>query len=364
MLNLDDLKNLVRDNQGPILSLYLQVDPALQENQATIPAWQIWLKNTLNAMDERYAKQYGEDWRMLRTRITDYFDGYQPNSKGLVMFVGQDLEQVYELPFPVAENRLEFGDPVIVPLLWVMDEYERYYLVMVDSEEARILETYLGSVNTHAQLESDKYTYDYTELVRMPYSLGGHGQNMNYPGGSDRDKFDDMMDEMTAKFHRQVADRLRELVRDQGKARIIVGGPEKSAKAVQNLLHQDVQQHVIGVFALPKYESEQQLFARVLPDVIAYERQQETALVQEVIDLAKSGGRGALGIDAVKDCLEQQRVELLVMPWVNGDTNIGLLQDLTLKAMQSSSKFELVYGVAAEMLQREGSVAARLYYAL
>jgi hypothetical protein len=364
LINVDDLKNLVNNAQGPVMSLYLQVDPALQENQANIPAWQIWAKNALREYDDRYRKEYGKDWDTIREKINNHLDRYQPSAKGLVIFAGTDIEQVFELPVPIQENAIHFGDPVIVPLLWLTDEYEHYYIVLVDSEEARFLETYLGSVATDARLASDKFTFDYHELVRMPYTTGPRGQNMTYPGGSDRDKFDDMMDEMTAKFHRQVADKLRELLRDKGTARVVIGGPEKASKAVENLLHEEVAKHVVGVMPLPLHESDQQIFQRVMPTVVEYERQKEMELVNQVIDFAKSGGRGALGIDAVKDALDQQRVELLVMPWLNGETNVGLLQDLTIKAMQSSSKFELVHGQAADKLREEGTVAARLYYAI
>lgn len=365
MINVDDLKTLVNHAQGPILTMYLQVDPALQENQANTPAWQIWAKNALRDYDNRLRKEYGAEWESIHERASDYLEHYQANAKGLVLYLGTEgIEQYFEIPVPIQENMVDFGAPVIVPLLWLMDEYERYYIVLVDSEEARFLETYLGDVATDSRLVSDKFTFDYREMTRMPYTTGPRGQNMSYPGGSDRDKFDDMMDEMTAKFHRQIADRIRELVRDQGAARIVIGGPEKSAKSVESFLHDEVKKHVIGVFPLPMYESEQQIFKRVLPSVVEYERQQEMELVSQVIDFAKSGGRGALGIDAVKDALEQQRVELLILPWLNGDTNIGLLQDLTLKAMHSSSKFELVHGEAADALQQEGMVAARLYYAI
>jgi hypothetical protein len=40
------------------------------------------------------------------------------------------------------------------------------------------------------------------------------------------------------------------------------------------------------------------------------------------------------------------------------------MQSYTLKAMDSSSKFELVHGDAADRLMQEGGVAARLYYAV
>jgi hypothetical protein len=81
-----------------------------------------------------------------------------------------------------------------------------------------------------------------------------------------------------------------------------------------------------------------------------------------VINMAKSGGRAALGREAVLKAVDEQRVEMLIAPWPLTDEY--LLHTLPEKMMHSSSTLELVHGEAAERVQAEGGLAARLYYAL
>ena len=83
--------------------------------------------------------------------------------------------------------------------------------------------------------------------------------------------------------------------------------------------------------------------------------------MNQVIDFAKSRGRGALGEEAVKMALDMQRVELLILSWPTN--NPDLSDDLAFRALQLNSEIELVHGEAAERLNAEGGVAARLYYA-
>ncbi|HEY0135612.1 MAG TPA: hypothetical protein VGB85_16120, partial [Nannocystis sp.] len=69
-----------------------------------------------------------------------------------------------------------------------------------------------------------------------------------------------------------------------------------------------------------------------------------------------------LGHAAVAACLERQQVELLVLPWPMQDP---ILRDtLPRQALLAGAKIELVSGAAAERLNTEGGVGARLFYVI
>ncbi|MCU0498039.1 MAG: VLRF1 family aeRF1-type release factor [Anaerolineae bacterium] len=361
MIDIDDVKSVVRLTDPPLLTLYLQIDNALPENQAQFPAWYIWAKNAL----QNYEADHHQDlFEQARDRVMETLETYRPQGKGLVLFFGRDLERIYELPVLPHENLMSFGEGFVAPLMWLIDEFEPYLIVMVTKDEAHFLRTYLGDIQRQDQIASDRFTFDYRELTRMPYTVGPRGQNMTYPGGSDRDSFDDMMDEQITKFFRDVAQHVRELQGKHGRNRIIIGGSEQSAKAVYKLLHEEVAKNVVEVVSLPAYESDYQIMQRVLPIAIEYERKTELEIVDQVIDFTRSGGRGALGLEDVREALEMQRVELLVMPLRNGDVSDRLLHELTLKVFDSGGRVEIVHGEAADRLNQEGGVGARLYYAL
>jgi len=113
---------------------------------------------------------------------------------------------------------------------------------------------------------------------------------------------------------------------------------------------------------IPLRSTTQQIFEQALSAAQEFERHNELELVNQVIDFARSGGRGALGRKSVLEAMEMQRVELLIMSWPAADT--GLATDLALRALSLNSGIELVHGDAADVLNTEDGIAARLYYAL
>lgn len=364
MIDLAGIKALAAQTDEHTLTLYLNVDNATPENQALIPAWRIYAKNKLFEF-ESFAKSQTRAWGDLRTRVERFIEQYSPSSKGLALFAWGDDLQTVELPFAV-ENAATFGNARIAPLLWVLDEYEPYLIVLVDQEEARFFMAQLGSIGFREGIEVDIEQYDFKErtYAANPNPVGG-GNAVH--GGSGQDDHAAMLDEHRTRMYRQVATALQAYVQQHGIRRFILGGAEQSAHAVKNLLPQKLQDTIVAVMNIPLRATLPEIFEQAQPKAIDHERQEEMQIVQEVIDFAKARGRGALGKAQVDEALTMQRVELLILPWADGQSNGAggdLRPDLPLKAFASGGSVELVHGEAAELLKREGGVAARLYYAL
>jgi len=350
MLNTHDLNSVLAVH--PVLSLYLNVDPGTLENQASTPAWQIWLKNALKDIESHLNDADTNVWQTLRARLNDFLENYTPNSKGLVLFLGDDLEQVYELPVTL-ENRAAFGKPAVAPLLWAMDEYEPYLIVLVDREKADFLLAQLGKVQHEDNLIMELHVEDWREMTLMPSTTG------QVRAGSHRDRFAVRMTEQLEHFYQNIATRARELAKKHGINRFILGGSQESAHALQHLMSHD---NVVGIIPTLSTYKPAEVLQKAQPIAENYERKQEMELVEEIINLAKSGGRGALGYHEVALALKQGRVELLLASWSAKDARI--LDDLLVQALQAGAKIELAHGEPAERLNLEGGVAARLYYAL
>jgi peptide subunit release factor 1 (eRF1) len=180
--------------------------------------------------------------------------------------------------------------------------------------------------------------------------------------GSARDRFNDFVDEHVAQLYRKVAEQAPALMAKHKVRRLVLAGNENSARAVQKLVPEAIASQVVVVKAVPMRYSPYEVLQEVQADALAFERQEEVQLVTQVIDFAKSGGRGALGWKAVREALEMQRVELLILPWPVPDDSQAT--ELILKTFASGGKIELVHGEAAAAVGGEGGVAVRLYYAL
>jgi peptide subunit release factor 1 (eRF1) len=363
VIQLNDIKRLLAtSNGGDILSLYLRVDPALQENQAEKPAWSIYVKNAFKKID---FDEYGtarETWQAIRDRAEDYLKQYTPSSKGLALFYGEELQQIYELPVPPLKNATHFGKMQVAPLLWLMDEYERYLVVLVGTDEARFLTTYMGDIGREETMASDRLEFDFSEKTLMPRPSGPDSGGGQVTAGSHRDRFDDMMNEYIDRFHTDVAERIRKMMKETGAKRLILGGGEKAAHAVKDKLHQSVAKLLVGIASVPLQENDKIVMERVAPMAIQYERARELDLVQEIKGVALAGGHAALGYDAVKNALELQQAETLIAAYPPLDE--AKLHELTIKTLESGGDVQLVHSDAAKELDDFEGFAARLYYVI
>lgn len=362
MLNKDDIRKLQETMTGDVLSVFLHVDRGYRENQATTPAWRIHLKNALRDIEQNLTEDQQERYSAIHDQLEQFTGNYESSSKSLVLFISPDELVSYELPVQL-ENTAQYGEPLLVPLLWAIDEYERYLVVLVDQEKARFLNAYLGRANTSDEMQID-LDYDWRERPQMPPTVAtsGEGDSIALRQGTNREAFEDMIAEHTDRFYRDVADRVAELNEQIGASRIVLGGLERSAHAVKDELHETVKEKVISVLPIPLRTPDHEISEHIRQTAIEHERGFEYNLVEEVIGMAKADGRGALGYQAIEQALKMQQVELLILPWPSDDEE--RLGDMTLRALNMGADVELVHGAAASTLQREAPAAARLYYTL
>lgn len=360
LVNLNEVKNVIAHDDNHTLTLYLNLDNAAPENQANSPGWRIWAKNTLRNLPASLTEEQRQAWPSIHDWVTNYLDDFQPSSKSLLIFAGSSYQQAYELQVPF-ENQVTFGRPNVGALLWALDEYEPYLVVLVDQEKALFFSSYLGTTSFQQSMETDVDEYDFAQKTLMPSSSavsGGHPLTQ----GSNRDSFEDTLAAHRARFYRDVVSQVDKMLKKYDTRRLILGGAEEAAHAVLNEMPDNVKTAVVDVVNIPLRVTAAELFQQVQPPALNYEREQEMTLVNQVIDFAKSGGRGALGRRAVEAALEMQQVELLLLPWPTDDLEYA--NELAFRALQLNSKIELVHGAAADRLNEEGGLAARLYYAL
>lgn len=355
MFDLTDVRTILNEMQAPVLSIYLDVNPGLQENQAQQPAWDVSLRNALREIEAGLEGDAKREWSLIRDQAHSYFDGFQTTTRGLALFVDANDLRDYALPFAL-ENQITYGDPQVAPLIWAIDEYEPYVIALVDQEKAHFFVASLGETGAQGHMETDIQEYDFGDKTN--YTAGGSGVT----GGNDRDDFEDTLQEHRNHLYRDVVARMESLMSEHGAARIILGGSEPGMNDVRNMLTGKLKEALVDVLHIPLRSTTRDIMDKAQPAAEQYERAHEMTLVQQVIDFAKSRGRGALGRVDVAQALDQGRVELLIVPYPFSDEE--LMTSLTLQALGLNSDIEMVHGEAADLLQQEGGIAARLYYAL
>ncbi len=363
MIDIKEVKGLIEQTGDKTLSLYLDVSENKLENQASAPEWSTWAKNQMRDLGSSLTGDAAQAWPEIKAWAENtlglYGVGRKPLVRGLVLFASPDYQHTYELPFPF-ENQAAFGQPYVAPLLWAINEYEPYIVVMVDKEKARFFTSYLASMDFQDSLEIDLDQYDFAERPMMMATSGGHEG-----AGTNKEAWQRTINEHEKRFYRQVATAAVKLAAQQKAERILIAGAEDSLHEVYNLLDDRSAAHVAGMTPIPMYEPTAEIFRQILPVAQAFERDQEVKLVSDVIDFAKSGGRGALGREAVDTAMEMQRIETLILSWpVSNPAMEEYTEKLAYRALQLNCNIELVHDAAADLLAPEGGVAARLYYAI
>ena len=170
------------------------------------------------------------------------------------------------------------------------------------------------------------------------------------------------MDAHRKRFYRDVTDHVRELMVEMGQPRLVISGDDQAAHQFKDQLPDDLKSKLAGIIARAILRVRHGSARRGDGHrAVNYEREKEETLVDEVINFAKSGGRGALGHADVVKALMEQRVETLILPYPPTDRDLA--NELKLKAFRAGTTIELVHGLPATKLESEGGVGARLYYA-
>lgn len=309
MLKRRDVEHLLSVDRNDILSLYLDVDPARSKNQSIPPAYRIWLKNAFEEVEGTAAKAKRREVRELTARVWEYINMYRPDGKGLAVFCGTGFWRVFPLSVPV-NNYIHFGQPDVVPLLWVLQEHRPLGIVLVNGTLARFVSAYLGRVTHREEMRMELDTSDWRRKDLKPVT--GHGI---YTKGSNRDAFEDRIDEQVASFRRSIANQVVDWVNKHGLNRLILGGDDEAVSEVVRLLPQQLDGLLAGKVAVPLTATENEVLSRAEPLAAAYERQMEVTLVEKTLEAAMAGSQATIGLSDVLGVLQEGRVQTVVAVW-------------------------------------------------
>ncbi|HEY66413.1 MAG TPA: hypothetical protein G4O02_17825 [Caldilineae bacterium] len=358
-----------------MLSLYIDITP---QRLVEIP-----LEQRVEALLEREEDKLVEKdelarFRSAKQRVMEHIRfQFRPSGRCLAIFCApeQDLWRVYHLPAPV-EDHLEWGDHAYLrPLLMLMDEYERYGVVLLDREKARFFLYYLGEVAEYGIAE-----YDDTP-PRTRDQGPGQLRHLHW------------LEEQYEHHYRRVAEVVSRLYERERWERLVLGGTGENPELLRNVLPEALQALIAGTFNAPVTAN----FNTIRDEVAAIERQIEEAVeaerVEAVITRAFKGQRAVLGLADTMWAVQQGRVHILVVPagfkhkgWRCEQCG-GLVADLTDQrppacpycegplvgeediidvAMQhvldQGGHLEVVRGPAQERILKEGPVGAILRY--
>jgi peptide chain release factor subunit 1 len=294
----DDIRSLAsfKGEDAPVTSVYLDVDGGRHVRfQDVIRSAELMLKDVLQKHDGH--PSVAADIQRVQELVRGGID--RSKTRGLAVFScsAHDFWQVVELPVSVRDQVVVNHTPYVRQLEVVVDEYERFGLLLADKQRARVFVYELGEV-----IES-------TELLD-PLPRGDDEGDHSVR----RDQLENHTSNVVHQHLRHAADAAFRVFQDRGFERLIIAAPEEIAGELRSMLHPYLQErveahcHNISVGA-----SVEEIRAAAHAVEAEVERRKEAELVSRLRDAVGANRRGVGGLEATLKALVERRVEVLVV---------------------------------------------------
>ncbi|RMG54875.1 MAG: hypothetical protein D6723_03970 [Acidobacteria bacterium] len=292
--DLQVLKSYQPQGDGYVLSLYLDVDQskAINLNRGFERALNSMLKAVEQELHDARTQQ---EFELNRERVHRFVKNYIPRKKTLLIFSDATHDFWWEQELPIALPNLARFDHALFlrPLITVLDEHERYGVVLIDQGRARLFTVYLGEVQEHEGV--------FEEVPPVTQTAG-------------RDRI--IAQKRLQRHHdghvlwhvKQVAERLKELTDLYRFDRLIIGGGRQAVSELQHVLPKSLHRLLIGTFSLPVQASHQEVLRETQKIEVAAERANEEKLVESLVTAAYKGDRAVTGLADTIQAINEGRV--------------------------------------------------------
>jgi peptide subunit release factor 1 (eRF1) len=217
--------------------------------------------------------------------------------RGLAMFSCSDdaLWQVFELPVPVRDQLVVNSSPAVRQLEVVLDQHERFGMLLADRQRARMLVFELGElVESAERFDSLPRGDDDDHSVR-------------------RDRLKDHAAAHVAAHLRHAADVAFSVFQDRPFDRLVLGAPEDIAAELTSVLHPYLRSRLEARCSIPVNASDEDIRTAAAEVEATVERRKEAEAVERLRDAAGAGRRGVTGLAGTLAALGERRVDTLLV---------------------------------------------------
>jgi peptide chain release factor subunit 1 len=280
----------------PVVSLYLDVRPEERQGKKV----RAKLKHLIDEAKRSLAtksKDHRKAFQQEANRLLAWFaTEYDRTGRGLAIFTASEHElwRSFRLPVPVRDRLVVADRPYLRPLLTLVDEFERYLVLLVDKQRARLFVVYLGEI--------EEYTALMDELVPRPKAGGWSAEKYQ--------RHHDMHVLWHVKHAVKVTERLWTRERCQW---LLIGGTEEPLAELRRHLPKALRERLAGEIAASLKDGADAILVRVLAVEQATEHRVEAERVAALLEAALGHGPGVLGLDRTLEVIVEGRVRMLVV---------------------------------------------------
>lgn len=283
-----------RSRGAPVVSCYLDVDGRRHVRRKDVEAELDHLLRPVRDPARRDATS--ADFARIEKYVRDQLD--RSAARGLAIFScsARDLFEVIPLPVSVPSRVVVNSTPAIGQLEALVQELDRFGVLLVDQQRARMFVFHFGELVDHSEL-FDAKPRQYDSIGER--DLMGH------------DKAEHHVEELVLQHLRHAADVAFRVFQIDGFDRLTIGAPESVLPVIESLLHPYLRERRCGVIDVAVNAPIADIRGVALALEAQVEREKEAALVTKLRDAVGARSRGVAGLEATLQALVERRVDVL-----------------------------------------------------
>ncbi len=277
--------------QHPVLSVYLNTDPALGSSDV----YKLKLRSNLKGID------LPED----RAVVERYFD-HEYDWSGRSVAVFSCAEESFFRAYPIAvsvRSRVRVSDhPHVKPLVDLLDSYGGYGVALIDKQGARLFSFHMGELQEQEGIVG--------ESVRRA-KHGGGSQASGRRGGETGQLI--YREGSTERNMKESAEFASQFFAEYKIRRILIGGTDDNIALFRSHLPKTWQSLIVGSFPISMTASHAEVMERAMEIGKRTEEEREQKLLQTVITGAAKKRGGVTGLDATLKAIHEGRIQRLLI---------------------------------------------------
>lgn len=303
MISPETVRRLAESTNEHCLTLYLNTGPGLPRN-----TYVARFRGLLKEFNSRVQPEARRQFEAAVDRTTHLLEQLQPRGNSYLVYAGEKTVEEFSSRVPVRDE-VHWGRPDVSQLLWLLEEYRPYGLVIADKEHVRFLAVRLSEFECCEEFSAD---IDTTAWRKRVIGSAGRGPAVQ-KGGADSRAFDNRYAEQIRHFWRSLHKPLAELVERYHVRRLVLAANKSLLPEFAASLPAGLAAGVVIRTTLDAFTSPTEAVRRVFPEIETWEEEHDRKLVAELLGAASVGNRAAVGVAPVLKHLQDGRVARLVV---------------------------------------------------
>jgi peptide chain release factor subunit 1 len=298
MLNRKELKEISKMTKGNayFVSLYLNTNPMTNTKNNYVIHVKNMLKQTTEQLNKAAIKKVQGDLDKINAYV---LANKRIFKKGLAILSSQEKKfwREFHLFIPIKNEIIVDNTPYIKPLLDILDNYQRYAILLVGKDSARLFIIHLGEI--------EEYTEIHTEGVPGKHKKGG------WFSLSEK-SYERHIDYHVELHFKDVIKHLEQFLSREYVGRLLVGGAEEAVTKVKGMLPQTLADKVIGTFQAEMFANSKEILKKAEPILRIFEKKKNEETVDNLLTRTMKNENAVIGIEDVLHTLQEGRIMKLL----------------------------------------------------